>query len=103
MLFLTQWHPEVRQYCPAEVPIILVGTKLDLREDPDTIKTLQADNKAPLKYTDGLRLQRKIGAVKYMECSAKTLDNLHNVFNEAAKEALEAMKPKKKPSRCIIL
>ena len=103
MAFLSQWHPEVRQYCPLEVPIILVGTKLDLREDPETIKTLEAEDKKPLKYTDGLRLQRKIGAVKYMECSAKTLDNLHDVFNEAARAALEGMKPKKKPRKCILL
>lgn len=93
----------MRQYCPAEVPIILIGTKLDLREDPETIKSLEAEGKAPLKYTDGLRLQRKIGAIKYMECSAKTLENLTDVFQEAAQAALEAMKPKKKTRKCVLL
>ena len=29
---LEKWHPEVSHYCP-EQPIVLVGTKMDMRED----------------------------------------------------------------------
>lgn len=32
-----KWIPEVKHFCP-NVPIILVGNKRDLRNDPDTIK-----------------------------------------------------------------
>jgi GTPase SAR1 family protein len=32
---LLKWYPEVHHYAP-DTPILLVGTKLDLREDPKT-------------------------------------------------------------------
>jgi GTPase SAR1 family protein len=33
------WYPELRKYAPS-TPIVLVGTKLDLRDDPTTIALL---------------------------------------------------------------
>ena len=44
-----QWYPEVRHHCP-NTPIILVGTKLDLREDKDTIEKLKEKKLAPITY-----------------------------------------------------
>ncbi|XP_038668159.1 ras-related C3 botulinum toxin substrate 1-like [Scyliorhinus canicula] len=35
-----KWYPEVRHHCPNS-PTILVGTKLDLRDDKDTIEKLR--------------------------------------------------------------
>jgi Ras-related C3 botulinum toxin substrate 1 len=62
-----KWHPEVRHHCP-KVPIILVGCKLDLRDDPETIEDLKKHNKdlAPITYKQGLKLMKEIGAVKYL-------------------------------------
>ena len=52
-----QWYPEVRHHCPS-TPIILVGTKLDLREDKETIEKLKDKKLAPITYpqvcSDGL-------------------------------------------------
>jgi GTPase SAR1 family protein len=44
-----KWYPEVRHHCP-NVPIILVGTKLDLREDKETIEKLKDKRLAPITY-----------------------------------------------------
>jgi small GTP-binding protein len=35
-----KWFPEIRHHCPG-VPIILLGLKLDLREDKETIEKLR--------------------------------------------------------------
>ena len=67
----TQWHPEVSHHCP-NTPVILVGTKLDLRDDKDTIEKLKEKRLAPITYPQGLQMMKEIGAVKYLECSALT-------------------------------
>ena len=42
------WYPEVSHHCP-QVPIILVGTRLDLREDRETIDKLNEQGLAPIR------------------------------------------------------
>lgn len=93
----------MRHHCGPDVPIILVGTKVDLREDPETLSELAKDGKTPLKFVDGLKLQKKINAEKYIECSAKMLTNIHQVFEEAVRVSLKAMEPKKVKRRCVLL
>ena len=67
---------------------ILVGTKLDLREDPETIQKLAITKSSPITPDRGLAMATEIGAVKYVECSARTQLNLKAVFDEAIKVAL---------------
>jgi len=83
----TKWHPEVRHHVPA-APIILVGTKLDLREDTETLSRLNERKLAPITQSQGEELAKKIGAVKYIECSALQQTNLKLVFEEAIKAVL---------------
>lgn len=49
---LFQWFPEVSHHCP-NTPIILVGTKLDLRDDQETIEKLREKKLAPVTYPQG--------------------------------------------------
>lgn len=44
-----QWYPEVRHHCP-NTPIILVGTKLDLRDDKQTTDKLKEKKLSPITY-----------------------------------------------------
>ncbi|ORE09427.1 rac protein, partial [Rhizopus microsporus var. microsporus] len=91
----TKWYPEISHHAP-NIPIILVGTKLDLREDRDTIERLREKRMAPITYTQGVQMAKDISAVKYLECSALTQKGLKNVFDEAIRAVLSPP-PKPKP------
>lgn len=80
--FPTQWFPEIEHHAP-NVPIILVGTKLDLREDRATLDGLRLKRMEPVSYEQALAVSREIKAQKYLECSALTQRNLKSVFDEA--------------------
>jgi GTPase SAR1 family protein len=41
-----KWHAEIRAHCPSS-PIILVGTKLDLRSKSDVIANLKKNGMFP--------------------------------------------------------
>jgi Ras-related C3 botulinum toxin substrate 1 len=44
-----KWYPEVRHHCPS-TPIILVGTKLDMRDDKGVLEALREKKLAPITY-----------------------------------------------------
>jgi Ras-related C3 botulinum toxin substrate 1 len=77
-----KWAPEIEHHAPA-VPIILVGTKLDLRDDEATKESMRKMRTTPVQYEEGLACSREIRAQKYLECSALTQRNLKSVFDEA--------------------
>lgn len=80
----TKWHPEVSHHCP-NTPIILVGTKSMLREDPEILTDLDAKHLAPISFERGALMAKEIGAIKYMECSSLHQQGLEAVFDEAAR------------------
>lgn len=84
-----KWTPEVRHYCP-DVPVILVGNKKDLRDDPTTIEDLSRNGQGPLTAEDGHAMAQKIGAHAYLECSAKTKVGVREVFEAATRAAIDA-------------
>jgi hypothetical protein len=75
-----QWIPEVSHHAPS-TPIILVGTKLDLREDPVTLQRLKERRFTPISYAMGAACARDIGAVKYLEASSKTCVNATHLLS----------------------
>jgi len=81
----SKWHPEVFHHCP-EAKTILVGTKIDLREDKDTIDSLKGE-KLPTPEA-AQKLADTIGAKGYLECSALTQEGLKRVFEEAIRAVI---------------
>jgi small GTP-binding protein len=100
-----KWYPEVSHYCP-NTPLILVGTKLDLRDNTlnaDVQPGRDARGKSSVVSTQmGLQLAKDIKAFKYLECSALNQKGLKNVFDEAIRAVL-CPEPIKKKKKCSIL
>ena len=96
-----KWSPEVDHFCP-NVPVILVGNKKDLRNDPATHEELSKRNLKPVATEEGLIVAQRIGAHAYLECSAKTRDGVRDIFEMAAKASL--VRPRRHGVRlCCVL
>ena len=65
------WVPELTRHCPT-VPIILVATKIDLRDVEQGAVTAE----------QGESLAAKIGAAKYVEISSLRRKGLKELFSE---------------------
>ncbi|XP_061418916.1 rho-related GTP-binding protein RhoA-C-like [Lethenteron reissneri] len=96
-----RWTAEVRHFCP-NVPIVLVGNKKDLRNDDNAKRELAKIKQEPVRVEEGRDMANQINAFGYMECSAKTKDGVREVFEMAARAALQVRKRKKK-SGCRLL
>ena len=97
-----KWVPEVRHHCP-DVPILLVGTKLDLRTNKEALKKLEETGMAPISHPQASAMAKDVGAIKYMECSALEQKGLKDVFDEAIRIVLDPPKPKPKPNKCRLI
>lgn len=70
-----KWVPEVSHFCP-DIPFLLVGLKSDLRNPDASVRTL-------ITPEQGKMTAKQIGAVEYIEYSAKLSQNIAYVFNTA--------------------
>ena len=93
----------MRQHCPA-TPIVLVGTKLDLRNDEKVMENLRSRGLSPVTTEQALEIKEKIGAWSYVECSSRTKENLEYLFDEVVQFAVlnTPIKPIRK-KRCVIM
>ena len=59
------------------------------------MQRLKEMNTGPVKQMDGRRVAENIGAVAYVECSAKTREGVREAFEKAARASLRADKRKR--------
>jgi len=98
---ITKWVPEIRHHCP-DAPILLVGTKMDLREDASYCRQMMAnENRQPITKSQGQKMAHKIKAYKYLECSALSQQGLAQVFDDSVRAVLRPLTAKKKKSCAI--
>eukprot|EP00005_Dracoamoeba_jomungandri_P003086 CAMPEP_0174260640 /NCGR_PEP_ID=MMETSP0439-20130205/10154_1 /TAXON_ID=0 /ORGANISM="Stereomyxa ramosa, Strain Chinc5" /LENGTH=198 /DNA_ID=CAMNT_0015344925 /DNA_START=45 /DNA_END=641 /DNA_ORIENTATION=+ len=101
----TKWYPEINHHCPG-AKCILVGTKIDLREDKATMENLKGE-KAPTTAM-GTKVAEEINAECYLECSALTQEGLKKVFEEAIRSVIghpsgpSPSKSQKKERKCTL-
>jgi len=97
----TKWVPEIQHHAPG-VPILLVGTKSDLRKDQNTLNQLKTRGQGMVSPENASTMAKEVGATKYLECSALTQEGLKQVFDDAIRAAM-APKGKKKSGKCNLL
>jgi len=102
-----RWHPEISHHAP-NVATILVGTKIDIRNDPKKLKKVtdeEGGESLPTKEQADA-LMKEIGSKLSLECSALSQEGLKEVFEGAVRAALKKFdggaKPKKS-MKCSLL
>jgi len=84
-----RWYPELQHHCPG-TPCLLVGSKIDLREDSGVLELLKSKGLVPITKEQGDALCREINSAGYVECSALTQKGLKQVFDFAARVVVGA-------------
>ena len=103
-----KWLPEIRHFCP-NVPIILVGTKKDLRGS--TCANIDTDSDSQrfeqISAEEGKYIAKKCAMFEYQECSAETSAGVREVFETAVRAVQYSaerrkLERKRKP-KCTII
>lgn len=114
----SKWVGEIADNCPG-VKLVLVALKCDLREQGGEDDDANADaggegsnpaaadgqprEKGPtINYDQGLEVARRIGASRYLECSAMKNRGVNEAFTEAARVAL-SVKKEREDNKCTVM
>lgn len=109
----SKWVGEIAENCPG-VKIVLVALKCDLRENDDAADEVDTaatadgeprrEKKECITYQQGLEVARRIGALRYLECSAMRNRGVNEAFTEAARVALSVKGVGgKDDSKCVVM
>jgi len=96
----TKWRQEITDNCGG-IKLVLVALKCDLRAQQDDDDLQQSDL---ISYNEGVAAAKQVGALRYLECSAKEDRGVREAFTEAARVALTAPSQGDEPeeSSCTI-
>ncbi|MCJ1345593.1 Rho GTPase [Peltigera leucophlebia] len=97
-----KWILEANERCP-DVPVILVGLKKDLREDPLAQEDMRKKSLHFTTENEGHQASREIGARRYLECSSLTGEGVDDVFEAATRAALLKFEKGERGGCCAIL
>ncbi|KAJ0132520.1 Uncharacterized protein HZ326_24411 [Fusarium oxysporum f. sp. albedinis] len=97
-----KWSKEATRLCPG-VPVVLVGLKKDLREDPTATGRIGESSLRLVTEHEGEIVAYEIGAEMYLECSSLSGEGVDTVFEIASRVALLEVQKVKGGGCCPIL
>ncbi|PNP45155.1 hypothetical protein TGAMA5MH_03206 [Trichoderma gamsii] len=108
----SKWVGEIADNCPG-VKLVLIALKCDLRqmgedepEEADAAAaadgSAQREKPPTISYDEGLEVAKRIGASRYLECSAMKNRGVNEAFTEAARVAL-SVKKEREDNKCTIM
>jgi Rho family, other len=97
-----KWVEEARDRCPG-TPVILVGLKKDLREDPLAREEMRRRTHRFVTAREGADMAQQCGARKYLECSSLTGEGVDDVFEAATRAALLATNDGGSQGGCCVI
>ncbi|KAG5947087.1 hypothetical protein E4U53_006475 [Claviceps sorghi] len=109
----SKWVGEIADNCPG-VKLVLVALKCDLREKggddedgddntaPPGAAAVERPSGSLIEYDKGLEVAKRIGASRYLECSAMKNRGVNEAFTEAARVAL-SVKKEREENKCTVM
>ena len=85
------------------MPIILVGLKKDLRDDPVAVEEMRKKSMRFVTERQGEQIAQEVGARKYLECSSLSGEGVDDVFEAATRAALLTFEKGEGGGCCVIL
>lgn len=76
-----RWLRELDKYSKG-TPIVLVGTKLDLRSDVKAVETVKKNKDDIVTTEQGESLAKEIKAIAYLETSARQNKGVNEIFEK---------------------
>lgn len=94
---------ELKEHAP-NVPIVLVGTKIDLRDDKEFLQQLEQKGEKPISYEEGVALAKKIKAFGYVENSSKTRIGVEETIAKGIESTFEKKEKthNEQSSNCVL-
>jgi len=99
---LSKWYPEVTHHAP-NVPVVLVGTKIDLLGDQQVIDRLAERSLRPVTFAEADSVAKSIHAAAHIQVSSFTRTNVREAFFAAVRAVIAPKKPVKKVKKCRLL
>lgn len=93
-----KWVPELTRHASGK-PCILVGTQADIGGGGGGKDGAGSKLKRRVEAKEGVKLAKAIGAIRYMECSAKTGAGVKELFAEAVLAGIDPEKAKAKAAK----
>eukprot|EP00689_Sawyeria_marylandensis_P002516 EC823981.1.p1 GENE.EC823981.1~~EC823981.1.p1 ORF type:complete len:174 (+),score=62.37 EC823981.1:136-657(+) len=95
------FFPEIKKYIP-DVPFVIIGTKLDIKNDPKELNYLKDRNETLIPPALANNLCKKLKGYKYCEISSKSGEGMKEAFDMIIEAGLSKQNQQKDSKTCII-